>query len=179
VINKSCRFFKFGIGFGVVLACLSVCTLAKAVSSASLEWNSITDSSIVGYNVYYGGASRSYTNVVSVGNSTNVTVGGLVEGKTYYFAVTAYDAFGDESDFSTETTFIVPGFLTLTPGNNVGEPLHIRFPVALSHRYELQVSQDLKNWSTVWEIIGISNMWVQYDTPATSPVPQFFRIVLH
>jgi hypothetical protein len=177
VINKSCRFLKFGIG--AVLAYLSACTLAKAVSSASLQWDSNPDPSVVGYNIYYGGASRSYTNVMSVGNSTHASVPGLVEGKTYYFAVTAYDAFGDESDFSAETTFIVPGFLTLTPGNNAGEALHIRFPVALSHRYELQVSEDLQNWSTVWEVIGISNIWVQYDAPATSPVPQFFRVVLH
>jgi len=179
VINRSCRLFRSGIGIGVVLACLSACTLAKAVSSASLQWDLNTDPSIVGYNVYYGGASRSYTNVVSVGDTTTATIPGLVEGKTYYFAVTAYNAFGDESDFSAETTFIVPGFLTLTPGNAFDESMHIRFPVAKSHFYELQVSEDLKTWSTVWEVIGISNMWVQYDAPMTSVVPQFFRVVLH
>jgi hypothetical protein len=179
VINRSCRLFKFGIGFGVVLACLSACTLARAVSSASLQWDLNTDPSIVGYNVYYGGESRSYTNVLSVGNLNNAMIPGLVEGKTYYFAVTAYNASGEESDYSNETTFIVPGFLTLTPGNDLGEPMHIRFPVAVSHFYELQVSEDLKIWRTVWQVIGVSNMWVQYDAPMTSSVPQFFRVVLH
>jgi len=156
------------------------CTVAEAVSSVSLQWNPNTDPSVAGYNVYYGAASRVYTNVISAGNSDNLLIDGLVEGKTYYFAVTAYDEFGDESDYSDETVCIVPGFLTLTPGTNPGDPMQIRFPVAPSHSYELQVSEDLRNWNTIWQVTGVSNEWVQFDVPINITVSsQFFRVILH
>ena len=180
MINRSCRLQKFGVGLVVVLACLFACTIAKAVSSVSLEWSPNIDPSVAGYNVYYGGESRNYTNTITVeGNFASANIGGLVEGKTYYFAVTAYDVFGDESDYSDETVYIVPGFLTLTPGTNPGDPLHIRFPVAPLSWYELQVSEDLENWSTIWQVVGVTNAWVQFDVPVTGSASQFFRTVLH
>jgi hypothetical protein len=178
VINRSRR-LQYGLGLVVMVACLSACTLADAVSNVSLQWLPNPDPSVAGYNVYYGGASRNYTNVTSAGNFTNAIIDGLVEGKTYYFAVTAYDGFGGESDYSGETVYIVPGFLTLTPGATPGDPLHISFPVAPAHWYELQVSGDLQNWSTVWQVVGVSNTWVQYDAPIADSTPQFFRVVLH
>jgi hypothetical protein len=46
--------------------------------------------------------------MVDVGNATNVTVSGLIEGTTYYFAATAYNTLGMESSFSAETTYTVP-----------------------------------------------------------------------
>jgi len=39
---------------------------------------------------------------VNVGNQTRYTLSCLEEDKTYFFAVTAYDIYGDESDFSKE-----------------------------------------------------------------------------
>jgi len=179
VMNRSCRLQKVGVGLVVGLACLFACTIAKAVSSVSLEWSPNTDPSVAGYNVYYGAASRAYTNVVDVGTSPTTEVGGLVEGGTYYFAVTAYDDFGDESDYSVETVYIVPGYLTLTPGTNPGDPFQVRFPVAPSHWYELQVSTDLRNWSTIWQVIGVANTWAEFDAPVINSTPQFFRVVLH
>ena len=170
---------KVGVGLVVGLACLFACTIAKAVSSVALEWSPNTDPSVAGYNVYYGGASQNYTNIIDAGASTEADIGGLVEGQTYYFAVTAYDDFGDESDFSVETVYIVPGFLTLTLGTNPGGPLQIQFPVAISHSYELQESQDLQNWNTIWVVVGIINTWVEFDAPVVNSSPQFFRVVLH
>lgn len=152
---------------------------AKAIANVDLQWNGNPDPSVSGYNVYYGGASRSYTNIVSVGDTTNAIIGGLTEGQTYYFAVTAYDAFGDESDFSDETVYVVPGYLLMTPGVNPGDPLQIRFPVAPGHWYELQMSPDLQTWQTVWEVTGVTNEWVQVTEPSTSPASQYFRVVLH
>ena len=161
------------------VACLFVCSGVKAASDVTLVWSPNTDPSVTGYNVYYGGASQVYTNVIAAGISAQANIGGLVEGKTYYFAVTAFDAYGYESDYSVETVYIVPGFLTLTAGTNANDPLHIRFPVAASHWYELQVSEDLRTWSTAWEVVGVSNTWVQFDAVATNLKPQFFRVVLH
>ena len=77
-------------------------------ASVTLAWNSSTDSTIAGYNIYYGGASHIYTNKISVGKATSVTISGLVQGTTYYFAATTYSASGVESEFSSELAYLVP-----------------------------------------------------------------------
>jgi Fibronectin type III domain len=176
-MNKMYRSHKFD--FVMALFSLMMFGIAKGASVVSLQWNPNTDPSVTGYNVYYGGASHDYTNSFSVGNTTNTTVGGLVEGKTYFFAVTAYDDYGDESDFSDETIYVVPGFLTLTPGTNPGDPMRIQFPVAPGHWYELQVSTDMRTWSTLWQITGFSNTWLEFDAPNVVGQSQFYRLVLH
>jgi hypothetical protein len=175
-MNSICRFEKFGL---MVLACFLACSIAEGNSSVSLEWNPNTDPSVDGYNVYYGGASHDYTNVIPLGNTTNVRVDGLMEGKAYYFAVTARDAYGDESDFSDETAYLVPGFVTLTPGTIPGDPLRIQFPVAPAHWYELQESTDLQSWTTIWQTTGVTNTWVEFDAAVAPEGQQFFRVALH
>ncbi|MGO8838670.1 MAG: fibronectin type III domain-containing protein [Limisphaerales bacterium] len=81
---------------------------ALASSSVTLAWSPGTDPNIAGYNIYYGGASGTYTNKLSVGDVTSATISGLVEGKTYYFAATTYSATGLESPFSSEISYQVP-----------------------------------------------------------------------
>src|SRR5277367_1131782 len=72
------------------------------VGCATLNWTASTDTNVVGYKVYYGVETRVYTNSIDEGDVTNATVCGLITGTTYYFAVTAYDSFGLESDYSNE-----------------------------------------------------------------------------
>lgn len=141
-------------------------------------WDPSTDSSVVGHNVYYGGASGNYTNELSVGNATNVVISSLIEGRTYYFAVTAYDDLGDESDYSREITYIVPGVLAMSSRSNETDPLRITFPVAAGHQYNLQFSEDLRSWSTLWQIAGVSNTWVEFDDPETNVPQRFYRLLL-
>jgi hypothetical protein len=76
--------------------------------SVSLAWDPSPDAGVVGYKVYYGGVTGTYTNSAAVGNVTNATFTGLVNGTTYYFAASAIDASGFESDFSNETISIIP-----------------------------------------------------------------------
>ena len=81
--------------------------------SVTLAWDPSPDASVVAYKVYYGPTSRGYTNSVQVGNVTNASIVGLIEGATYHFGATALDNSGLESDFSNETVFTVP----VPPGN--------------------------------------------------------------
>src|SRR5207244_154249 len=83
-------------------------TWSASAASVSLVWNASSGTNVAGYNVYYGVASRTYTNKVNVGNVTNATISGLIEGTTYFFAVTAYDQYGLESDYSNEMSYMVP-----------------------------------------------------------------------
>jgi hypothetical protein len=77
-------------------------------SQVTLAWNRSTEPIVAGYNVYYGGKSGAYTNEVSAGADTNITINGLVDGSIYYFAATAYSAAGVESPFSAEVVYRMP-----------------------------------------------------------------------
>ncbi|MGD9975582.1 MAG: LamG-like jellyroll fold domain-containing protein [Desulfatirhabdiaceae bacterium] len=79
-------------------------------AQVNLAWNANTDSSVIGYKLYYGTASRTYNAPVDVGSKTQYTLTNIVEGKTAYFAVTAYDSSRTESGFSQELKCV-----TLTP----------------------------------------------------------------
>ena len=70
--------------------------------AVALEWDPNTEPDLSGYKLYYGLGSGSYTKMVDVGNQTNYTVGNLDAGKTYYFAVTAYNTSGYQSGYSNE-----------------------------------------------------------------------------
>ena len=82
-----------------------------AAATATLQWSASIDSRAVGYRVYYGTSSRNYSQArgsgIDVGASVSRTVGNLTVGKTYYFAVTAYDLAGNESDYSAEASKLI------------------------------------------------------------------------
>ena len=64
----------------------------QAAQSVTLAWDRSADPTVVSYNIYHGAASGNYTNIVNVGNSTNATIPGLIEGTTKYFTVTALNS---------------------------------------------------------------------------------------
>ena len=50
---------------------------------------------------------RNYAFNYDAGNTNSYTISNLQAGNTYYFAATAYDAYGNESDFSAEISHVV------------------------------------------------------------------------
>lgn len=73
-------------------------------SQSTLMWDRCLDPEVIGYRLYYGNSSRDYFPAVEVGNETTCTVSELVEGVPYFFAVTAYDHYGNESEYSEEVS---------------------------------------------------------------------------
>lgn len=71
-------------------------------SALTVAWDPNTEDDLAGYKVYYGTQSGNYDFVVDVGNVAQYTVSNLEPETQYYFAVTAYDTSGNESDFSEE-----------------------------------------------------------------------------
>ena len=86
---------------------VSACGGGADALTASLSWDASPSDGVTGYRVYVGTASRSYDapgSGVYVGATTSYKVSGLARGQTYYFAVTAVDAAGNESLYSNEVS---------------------------------------------------------------------------
>ena len=64
---------------GVVLVLAALTASGQAQSSVTLAWNPDAGTNIAGYKMYYGVASRTYTNTNNVGNVTNATISSLIE----------------------------------------------------------------------------------------------------
>lgn len=84
---------------------VAVAAHAQPTNSIKLEWDPNTETNLAGYLVYYGTASGGYSASNRLGVVTNTTVAGLAGDRTYYFALTAYDTKGLESDFSNEVSW--------------------------------------------------------------------------
>jgi uncharacterized protein YceK len=76
--------------------CVSIRQATEVTPSAqagqvTLAWDASTESTVGGYQLYYGQTSGNYTDSVDVGKQISYALAGLQVGKTYYFAVKAYD----------------------------------------------------------------------------------------
>jgi len=86
-------------------------SLASTAHSATvtLAWDPNPEPSVAGYRLYLGTSPGYYTSSVDVAASTQATISSLIEGVTYYMAVTAYDTSGNQSGYSNEIVYTVPG----------------------------------------------------------------------
>ena len=91
-----------------IIIFFSISTCYALTDTAIVSWQANDEIDLAGYRVYHGTSSGSYGQPESVGITTNYTFDGLQEGKTHYFAVTAVDAFGNESGYSAEVSKIIP-----------------------------------------------------------------------
>ncbi len=109
--------------FLLLFCCLTIPATA-AQAQVTLSWIPNTEANLTGYKIHYGISSRNYTNVIDVGlpDSINGRIQATVNeltGSTYFFAVTAYDNNGLESDYSNEIihTPVIEGGGTDIPGD--------------------------------------------------------------
>jgi len=168
------------IRYLLLVVFISIAALEKAHSqNVILNWNASASSAVIGYNVYYGTNSGNYPYKINAGNVMSATVSNLIPGLTYYFAATAYDAYGDESGYSPEVSYIVPGLITI--GSGASGTATLQFPVAPGHWYEVQATTDLQTWISIWQSdVMASNYWMQFVDPNASSFPaRFYRLVLH
>jgi len=117
-----------------------------------LAWDPSPDLTVVGYNVYYGTASRTYTCMVPVGNAAHALISGLQEGVTYFFAVTACNSLGLESLPSSEVSYTVPELrlaIQLLQTNGLPCAACITSGESALGLWTLEASPDLRNWSAM------------------------------
>ncbi|OGU10968.1 MAG: hypothetical protein A2075_04075 [Geobacteraceae bacterium GWC2_58_44] len=101
----------------VYLAAVSVAVIATLgqlsiptaeAGQVNLSWSAPTNSNgsqvsdLAGYRLHTGNVPGSYQQSVDVGKQTSYTLGSLSDGASYYFAVTAYNTAGLESQYSNE-----------------------------------------------------------------------------
>ena len=92
----------------LVFSLIALLLTANAHSAQlNLAWDPNTEPELAGYKLYYGQSSGRYDSTVDVGNQIAYTLSGLEEGRTYYVAVTAYDADHSESAFSNELSISI------------------------------------------------------------------------
>jgi chitodextrinase len=78
------------------------------LTELTLEWDPGEERDVAGYLVYWGLHPGEYQWVMDTMTDTVATVTELSAGTTYFFAVTAYDRDGIQSDPSPEIGYIIP-----------------------------------------------------------------------
>jgi len=74
---------------------------------AILEWDRVSDPTMLGYKIYYGTTSKSYQGAVILDRETKYIFESLTKGTMYYFAVTSFSGIG-ESCSSNEVSKFIP-----------------------------------------------------------------------
>jgi hypothetical protein len=103
-VRRSAFMAAFWVGLAVLTPWSS-----SAAGRATVVWDPSPGTNVISdYKIYFGIASGTYTNAISAGTNTTLSVSNLVGGKTYYFAATAVDSYGLESDYSVEGSALIP-----------------------------------------------------------------------
>jgi PKD repeat protein len=140
--NQSDSSFAYRLVWAA-LFCALLPSRAQA-GSLTLAWDASTDPNVVGYYIYYGPASGSYNGKIDVGLVTQYTVPNLLDGTTYYFAATDYNASRQESGFSNEVSAVVP---VITPPPVAG---FTATPVSGTEKLEVQFTDTSTGMVTAW-----------------------------
>lgn len=129
-----------------------------------VAWSPPDDFSPAGFNVYYGvDPDLENSTMVPVGTTTNTVVTSLAGGTQYYFAVTDFDWFGEESSLSEIVPYTTPLKLDVT----------FAFDTIVTN-ITLQESADLKHWST---LDATSTNGVYRIVPRVGIPMEFFRAI--
>jgi hypothetical protein len=127
-------FFTFLL---VITLFVHLTSLQAWSAQVTLAWDPITEPDVTGYKLYIGPTSGNYTQSIDVGTGTydgtavSYTVPDMPVG-LYYFVVTFYDTYGNESEYSNEISTAITadqlytlsqelagtGSGTVTVGNN-------------------------------------------------------------
>ncbi len=139
---------------GVLVVFTSMPFAALEAASVKLSWDPSPDVPVAGYAIYYGTTSHMYTDKISLGEATAVTISNLVAGTTYYFAATAYDDDGLESPFSNEAMYAVPPDPLsepplLNPSLNSNGQFSFVVSGVAGYPYAVEASTNLVDWVMV------------------------------
>lgn len=141
---------RIGLLALAVCAFSAISTRAQDPASVTLAWDPNPEPDLKEYRLHIGISSRSYQVSIPVGLATTFTVTDLPAGVTTYFALTAINHNGLESDYSEEVIF------TAEPAGE-GQLTFLQrpsdFKVTLSGApatiYSIQASSNLRDWTVI------------------------------
>ncbi len=93
------------------LALVAGCPGAGRAAGVSLAWDPSPSPAVKGYSLCFGPSSGAYAQCLDLGLRTSWSGGSFLPGRSYYFAVKAYDSHGRESPFSNEVRWTCQGCL--------------------------------------------------------------------
>lgn len=173
--------FIRGIWIALIL-CASLQNWCAQAANVTLAWNPSPSGGVSGYRVYMGNRSGSYTNILSAGNSTSITVSNLQVDTTYFFAITAFDAIGRESEFSNEISYtptvvvFLPRIASLQMKVAATGGMTLAVTGTAGRTYDLLASTDLKNWAVIRVFtLGASGQLNFTDPDAAKYPARFYR----
>ncbi len=148
-------------------------------ADASFSWLPNTETNLKGYRIHYGNSSsRNYTTTVDVGlpalgadSRVHYTITGLTPGTTYYFAATAYDTDGLESDYSTEVVWTAPsdsgGSNTVPVARLAATPVTGTAPLEVSFDASASSDADGDPLTYVWTSGDGASSWTTNSSHTT------------
>jgi len=138
-----------------------------------LTWKPNSESDLAGYKIYYGNLSGIYDTSIDVGNQTIYTLSNLMDGNTYYLALTAYNFSRNESDYTEELIHSVP-VGTIPPtlisvnANGSDVPVTIGTNDTLSVEISLDAGSSMGEDYDWWVVVNTPSGWYYYNlTPGT------------
>ncbi|MCU0587208.1 MAG: fibronectin type III domain-containing protein [Syntrophobacteraceae bacterium] len=99
--ERSQLFLTLTLILCIISSILLLTQASLHAAQVTLAWDANAEP-VAGYRLHYGHASGAYPNSVDAGKGTTYTWPNLADGKTYYFAATAYDESNNQSDYSEE-----------------------------------------------------------------------------
>jgi hypothetical protein len=167
------------------LVAATVPMTAAAQVTARLTWNASSDTNVTGYNVYYGGASRQYTNSIGVGGVTNAVIGPLAEETVYFFAAKSHDAAGNESPFSNEAALcgftVVPTVFvqqSVLATNLTGDQLSFSLTSDAPAGADIDATNGVFEWGPGLEYASTTNVVTVLVTDNSNPGLSFAETLL-
>ena len=170
------RIYRPGRRIGLFVCLILVVFLLPVQDGRAADLTFVWDSGegIAGYKLHYGLASHSYSNIIDMGNVQYYTLR-IADGPTYYFALTAYDSSGLESDYSDEVVYgsqpcsytISPGSASVNAGGGSGS-VSVSAPAGCSWSASSGAA-----WVTITSgVTGKGNGKVVYSTQSNTGVPR-------
>jgi len=169
-------------------------TLGQANTNAlTIVWSPSPSPGVIGYAVYWGLSDDTCTNRISLRNVTDVTLVGFRRRVTYYLAVSAYDANGEESPWSnriqySRTPIVMPMTAPITVTNLLqmqrvdlagsNQVLRLSFTGQAGSNYQLQTTEDFQSWEVLRTTNCVQPQLVVYELPYSPTTPhRFFRLL--
>lgn len=166
-----------GKRFGRAMALMLLCGISARAVDVTLAWDANKEPN-VRYRLYVGTSSRNYHTNYDAGSLTTFAVKNLSATIPYYFAATARNSAGLESDYSNEVIAVPRDMPSQLQGGVSANQFEISVRGLGGQTYSIQASDDLKAWREITSRTAGQDGQVTFQDAAFREVPyRFYRAV--